>query len=68
MSLTTFSVLLYVTIAVGWIGFLWIVGALIKEGVGAWRNSSNRAASAADASTSLSAGGSAKGERNGSAA
>lgn len=37
MSLTTFSILLYVTIGVGWIGFLWIVGALIKEGLGAWR-------------------------------
>lgn len=39
MSLTVFSILLYATIAVGWIGFLWIVGALAKEGLGALKTS-----------------------------
>jgi len=69
MSLTTFSVLLYATIIVGWIGFLWIIGALIKEGVGAWRNSRKRAASPAGhtSTSSATAGSRAQGGSNGSA-
>ena len=62
MSLTTFSILLYVTIGVGWIGFLWIVGALIKEGLGAWRGRNGAAASPATAN-----GATGKGASDGSA-
>lgn len=60
MSLTTFSILLYLTIAVGWVGFLWILGALIKEGLGAMRT--------ARATTGESPGSTSQGGAGGSAA